>query len=112
MAGPDHRPVRHQAEEAGEVEIGDHDHHAEKQHDRLHVDSLEGFLRSEDTEGDHQRRAEQGRPRSVEQIARQFADRDDDVGCCEDQNRWDHAEFCSALVPAAPAPGPARINSS
>jgi len=44
VARPPHHPAAHLREEAGEAEIGHHDHHAEQQGERVEVDRLVGVL--------------------------------------------------------------------
>ena len=94
-------PARHQTEEPGETEVGDDDHHAEQQRDRVAVD---GGVRRREVEHAgryHQAGAQQRRSRPVDSIARQPPDGDDEIGGGEDENGGDHNSDC--LSPAAPA---------
>jgi len=47
MAGARDDPLVHHLEDTREPQIRDHDHHAEKQHDRLEIDRLKSLLERE-----------------------------------------------------------------
>jgi hypothetical protein len=57
-------------EEAGQAEIGDHDHRPEQQGERVEVDRLVGILEGKRATGDHQRGANQRHARAIDRQAR------------------------------------------
>ena len=51
---------------AGDLEVRNHDHHAEKKRDRVEIDGAKGFLEAQGTDRDHRRATEEGDPRAIE----------------------------------------------
>ena len=71
-------------EGAGNLEMRDHDHHAQEKRDGVEVDGAEGFLEAQRPKRDHRRAAEEGDSRPVETKAGNAARRDPGIG--EDEN--------------------------
>ena len=82
-----HHPGADQREEAGEAQIGDHDHHAEQQDDGVEVDGLVGLLKRDDAEGHHQAGADERHAGAVDRQPRHLADRQRQVAGGEDRQR-------------------------
>ena len=102
------REAAEPAKRARHFEMGDHDHHAEKQCDRIEIDGAKGFLEAERPERDHRCAAKKGDPGPVESQARNAARCDPDVSQRKDRERghggWGH----SPGAPAATASSRAR----
>ena len=80
MVGARHDPVVRQPKKAGKAQVGDDDHHAEQQRDRVEIDRAIGVIERDDAKSDHQARAEERRAGAVEPVARQLADGHDQIG--------------------------------
>ena len=83
---PRHGPAVDQPKKARQPEVGDDDHHAEQEGDRVEVDGLVSVAERNGAASDHQGRAEERCPGPVELKAGQLANRDHDVGGSEDDN--------------------------
>ena len=81
----------HDLEEARQLEVAEHDHHAEQEEDRVEVDRALRLVESDDAERDHRHGPQQrpGGPAEVE--PRNPLDPDDEVRHQEDQERGRHA---------------------
>ena len=73
---------------AGNLQMRDHDHHAEQKRDGVEIDGVKGFLEAQGTDRDHRRAAEEGDARAVEPQARNPAHRHADIGQHEDDERY------------------------
>jgi hypothetical protein len=82
------RPPRHRharpAEEPGQLQVRDHDHHPEQQDDGAEVHHAEGLLRRDHVERDHEGGADHRRARAVQAQPGHAPQGDDDVGGAED----------------------------
>ena len=81
-----HHPGADQGEEAGEPQVGHHDHHAEEQDDGVVVDGRVGLLHGENVEGQHQARADDRRAGAVQPQAGQASDGQHQVGAGKDED--------------------------
>jgi hypothetical protein len=81
---------------ARDLEVRDHDHHAEQQRDGVEVNRLERFLQALGTERDHRRPAEKRDSRPVEAEPWNATDRHAGVGQDEDRESGD---ACPGQVP-------------
>ena len=91
-----------------DLEMRNHDHHAEQKRDRVEINGLKSFLETQRAKRDHRGAAEEGDARTIEPQARNAADGDADIGQRQDDER-DHA--FEVHSPAA-APSIARGRSS
>ena len=80
-----------QGEEAGDAQIGDHDHHAEQQRDGAEIDRLVRFLQRHDAGGHHQAGADQRDAGAVDRQPRHLADRQRQIAGGEDADRGEAA---------------------
>ena len=74
-------------ESPGNLEMRDHDHHAEKERDRVEVDGAKGFLETQGTDGDHRRAAKECDTGAVETQAGNPANGDANIGQRQDRKR-------------------------
>ena len=77
--------TRAPTEGARDLEVRNHDHHAEQQRDRVEVDGAEGFLQAQRAERDHRRPAQKGDAGPVEAQTGNAASRDAYIGQNEDR---------------------------
>ena len=89
MPGAGDDPGIDEPEEAGEPQIGDDDHHAQQQDDRVEVDCLGDFVERQRADRHHQARADQGGAGAVEPEAGQPADGQHQISHREDGNSRD-----------------------
>ena len=75
------------AKGARDLEVGDDDHHAEQQRDRVPVDGVERLVEADAAEGDHRRAAEEGDAGAVEPEAGNAPDRHAAIDEDEDDRR-------------------------
>ena len=85
---------------ARHFEMGDHDHHAEEERDRVDVDGVKRLLEAKGAEGDHRRPAEEGDAGPVEAQARNAARRDAQIGQDEDGQRGEGGRSHSPGAPS------------
>ena len=72
---------------ARNLEMRDHDHHAEQKRDRVEIDGAEGLLEAQGTDRDHRRAAEEGDASAIETQARNAANGDANIGQRQDDER-------------------------
>src|SRR5215471_2496572 len=77
--------MRDDPKKSSKSEIGDDNHYAKKQHDRIEIDRLIGFFKRQHAGGNHQTGAKQGRPSPVNSVYGYLAKSYDGVGCKKDQ---------------------------
>ncbi len=85
---------------ARNLEVRDHDHHAEEERDGVEIDRPEGVLEAQRPKRDHRRAAEERDPRAIEPEAGNAARRDPDIGQDEDEKR---RQTFACHSPAAPS---------
>ena len=85
-------PVRDQAEEAADPQVGHDDHHAEQERDGVEIDRTVSLLRSQHADAQHEAATEQRRAGAIDAINGNLADRDDRVSRDEDCHRCNQSE--------------------
>src|ERR1019366_8581562 len=86
-----HYPRGDGGEEAGEPQIGHHDHHAEQQDDGVVIDGGVRLLHGEDVEGEHEAGADNGRAGAVHAQEGDAADGENEVGAGENEDGGEQA---------------------
>jgi hypothetical protein len=103
-------PVGDHAKESGDAQIGDDDHHAQQQRDRIEVDRVISLLGAQHAGADHQARAEQRRAGAIDAVNWNLADRDEGIGRAEDEHRKDQGQpGHDDGFPQSPAPRHAPV---
>src|ERR1017187_9593003 len=90
-----HHPRAHGGEEAGEAQVGHHDHHAEEKDDGVVIDGGVRFLHGEDVEGQHEAGADDGRAGAVHAEERDAAEGECEVGGGENEDGGDQNSIVS-----------------
>jgi hypothetical protein len=85
-----HHPCADRGEEAGEPQVGDHDHHAEQQHDGLVVDRRVRLFHCKRGGGEHERRPDDRGAGAVDAEAGEASDGQDQIGGGEDEDGSEH----------------------
>ena len=97
------------SERAGDLEMRDHDHHAEEKRDGVEIDRAESVLEAQRAKRDHRRAAEEGDPSAIKTQTRNPPDRDAHIGQDEDDERRHALAFGSH---ARGAPSTASASAS
>ena len=87
------------AKGARDLEVRDHDHHAEEERDGVEIDRPKGVIEAQRAKRDHRRPAEEGDPRAIKPEAGNAARCDPDIG--QDKNDERSSAFGSHS-PGAP----------
>ena len=74
-------------EGARNLEMRDHDHHAQQKRDRVEIDGAESLLEAQGTDCDHRRAAEEGDASAIETQPWNAANGDANIGQREDDER-------------------------
>jgi hypothetical protein len=77
----------HEAQEAREPQVRDHDHHTEQERDGVEVDGAIGASSRQRSEGNHQACTDEGRTRAIDFESRKAADGYCEIGDGEDRDR-------------------------
>ena len=99
-----HHPGADQPEESGEAQVGDDNHHAEQQHDRVVVDSAIGLVHCDDVKREHQAGADDGCAGAIDAETGQTADGENQVRGGKDDDGWHvRREYTPFIIESAPA---------
>jgi hypothetical protein len=82
-----HDKLGHRAEEAGQPEVGDHDHYAEQQNDGVVIDGSIGLAEIQNAESDHKACADNARPCTIYAKAGEVTGGQDQINGEEDKER-------------------------
>ena len=101
-------PIGEDAKKPRQSHIGDDNHQAEQQSDRVDVDRPVDVVEGKEPDRRHQARAEERRAGPIEMEAGQLADRHNQIGHGKDRDRAGRREFRGRRLPFGDGPADER----